>query len=170
MSSISVKYLTQLEAQQLDEDLMGASAAYSIEQLMELAGLSVACAVRQQLPPSTHRRIVVVAGPGNNGGDGLVAARHLKLFGYEPLVVYPKRPDKPLFKALVRQCEAFGLPLTDALPQPFDADVVLDAIFGFSFKGDLRPPFDSLLAVRTRLDRQHRLCSVSMHGCVCLCG
>jgi NAD(P)H-hydrate repair Nnr-like enzyme with NAD(P)H-hydrate epimerase domain len=47
----------------------------SIDQLMELAGLSVACAVTEQFSLESHRRVLVLAGPGNNGGDGLVAAR-----------------------------------------------------------------------------------------------
>ena len=55
---------------------------FSVDQLMELAGLSVACSVFAEYPPSSHRRILVIAGPGNNGGDGLVAARHLYHFGY----------------------------------------------------------------------------------------
>jgi NAD(P)H-hydrate repair Nnr-like enzyme with NAD(P)H-hydrate epimerase domain len=35
---------------------------------------------------------------GDNGGDGLVCARHLQQFGYSPVVVYPKQTDKPLYK------------------------------------------------------------------------
>lgn len=50
---------------------------------MELAGLSVADSVAAEYPLGTHKRVLVVAGPGNNGGDGLVAARHLTQFGYE---------------------------------------------------------------------------------------
>jgi len=42
---------------------------------MELAGLSVACAVTEQYSVASHARVLVLAGPGNNGGDGLVAAR-----------------------------------------------------------------------------------------------
>jgi NAD(P)H-hydrate epimerase len=55
---------------------------FSVDQLMELAGLSVACSVASEYPAASHPRILVVAGPGNNGGDGLVAARHLYHFGY----------------------------------------------------------------------------------------
>ena len=60
----------------------------------ELAGLSVACSLASEYPASSHPRILVVAGPGNNGGDGLVAARHLFHFGYSVQVsrqsaVYP---------------------------------------------------------------------------------
>ena len=43
------------------------------------------------------------------------------------------------------QMEMNGIPLLDALPSPLNADVVLDAIFGFSFKGAVRAPFDAIL-------------------------
>lgn len=44
---------------------------YSVDQLMELAGLSCAQALADAFPPSSHRRVLVASGPGNNGGDGL---------------------------------------------------------------------------------------------------
>jgi NAD(P)H-hydrate epimerase len=50
---------------------------------MELAGLSVATAIAKTYPPQNNESntsVLVCCGPGNNGGDGLVAARHLKLF------------------------------------------------------------------------------------------
>lgn len=56
---------------------------FSVDQLMELAGLSVACSLAAEYPCSSHPRVLVLAGPGNNGGDGLVAARHLHHFGYK---------------------------------------------------------------------------------------
>jgi hydroxyethylthiazole kinase-like uncharacterized protein yjeF len=56
-------------------------ALLAVDQLMELAGLSVACAVAAE--SSVGSRVLVLAGPGNNGGDGLVAARHLHHFGYQ---------------------------------------------------------------------------------------
>ena len=44
---------------------------------MELAGLSVSQALYRLHPIQMGKRILVICGPGNNGGDGMVAARHL---------------------------------------------------------------------------------------------
>jgi len=70
----------------VDEELMG-PLGFSVDQLMELAGLSVASSILAEYPPSKSPRILIVAGPGNNGGDGLVAARHLYHFGYKGIQV-----------------------------------------------------------------------------------
>lgn len=66
----------------MDEELMG-PLGFSVDQLMELAGLSVAQSIAAEYPAASHARVLVIAGPGNNGGDGLVAARHLHHFGYQ---------------------------------------------------------------------------------------
>lgn len=75
-----MKYLSQEEAQNIDQELFN-EYSFSVDQLMELAGLSVAVAVTKAYPRETsHPKVLVCSGPGNNGGDGLVAARHLKMF------------------------------------------------------------------------------------------
>lgn len=143
---MEVTYLNQKDAIELDEQLMG-PLGFSVDQLMELAGLSVASAVAAEYQPG---RVLVIAGPGNNGGDGLVAARHLHHFGYDVEVCYPKQTDRPLYKGLVTQCQGLGLKFVSCeelqvSPLRERYDVVLDAIFGFSFKGSPRPPFDTIL-------------------------
>lgn len=94
---------------------------------------------------------LVICGPQNNGSDGLVAARHLKHFGYEPVILYPKKEsaEKDLFKRLILQCTTLGIPIyfsLDELFQNYDLTYftfILDAIFGYSFSGKsgIREPF-----------------------------
>jgi NAD(P)H-hydrate epimerase len=140
-----ISFLGAAESQQIDNELF--ALGFNNDQLMELAGLAVATAVQKVYPAETHQNILVVAGPGNNGGDALVAARHLAHFGYTPKIFYPKRPDKAPFKNLLQQCEAMHIEaikdLPDALKDHFQ--LVLDGIFGYSFKGDIRAPFDTLI-------------------------
>lgn len=150
----TLRLLGQEEAQSIDQELF-TEYGFTLEQLMELAGLSCATAVAKAYPVSSLRKqqptVLVVCGPGNNGGDGLVCARHLKLFGYEPTIFYPKRPGKTLFHALTTQCQKMDIPfLTEFPTEPRFIDevynLVVDAIFGFSFKGKVREPFASILS------------------------
>lgn len=151
---MSFKTISSKLAAQLDKELMGSDVGFTLEQLMELAGFSVAQVVCKEFPrkPSQKNQVLVIAGPGNNGGDGLVCARHLKLFGYNPVVYYPKPTTKTAFYGqLVNQLKFFKVPvlgidddwsryLTKA-----DTLCIVDAIFGFSFKPPMRSPFDSIL-------------------------
>ncbi|VVA16249.1 PREDICTED: pyridoxine/pyridoxamine 5'-phosphate [Prunus dulcis] len=143
-----ISYLTQREAAEIDEILMG-PLGFSVDQLMELAGLSVATSIAEVYKPSEYNRVLAICGPGNNGGDGLVAARHLHHFGYKPSVCYPKRTAKPLYTGLVTQLESLSVPFISVEDLPLDLskdfDIIVDAMFGFSFHGSPRPPFDNLI-------------------------
>jgi len=109
--------------------------------LMENAGLRVAAALRGLFPDIRGGRIVIVAGRGNNGGDGLVAARHLKSLGYEVEILLLAKVEDLKGDALLnaRICRNMGLPLKEvAEPQEWTAAaktlhggrVIVDAIFG----------------------------------------
>ncbi len=58
-----------------------ASEGVSTDTLMENAGLAAADVARQVMGGAAGRRVLVLVGPGNNGGDGLVVARHLQHWG-----------------------------------------------------------------------------------------
>ncbi|CAJ1942752.1 unnamed protein product [Cylindrotheca closterium] len=145
-TEIETGYLNADNAYDLDVELMS-QPGFSLEQLMELAGLAVAEAVYQVLPPSSESkpRILLICGPGNNGGDGLVAARHLVFFGYECVIMYPKQSKKEHFVNLVKQCEDVGVTFIDEFPHTNEYDAIVDSIFGFSFKGAPREPFKTAL-------------------------
>jgi hypothetical protein len=96
-SNSSIRCISPEQAAAIDMDLMSPEVGFRLEQLMELAGLSCAAAVSRVYPRDKYSRVLVVAGPGNNGGDALVAARHLHHFGYKPHVIYPKTTHNTLY-------------------------------------------------------------------------
>ena len=95
-----------------------AASRVPLDQLVERAGSAVARVALRMLGGTYGRRVVVVAGPGNNGADGRVAARRLTERGVRVSVV-----------------DALGLP--ERLPA---ADLVIDAAFGTGFRGGWRFP------------------------------
>ncbi len=116
-------------------------------ELMELAGEFVAAQV-ERLSPKT---VLVLVGFGNNGGDGWVAADILSQKGIKVTVVSPVEPDEvpsTLARHVARRTAGrdvtvFVGPSRDELSALIaKADVVLDAILGTGFSGNLRPPFN----------------------------
>jgi NAD(P)H-hydrate epimerase len=102
-------------------DQRAIAAGTPVEVLMERAGRAVAWTVRRTLHGTYGRRVVLVCGKGNNGGDGLVAARVLRSWGVR-VAVFELRTaiDR-------RHCRR-------ALDS---ADVFVDAMFGTGFRGTL---------------------------------
>ena len=96
--------------------------------LMENAGKAVAQAVLGR--QSAGSRVVVLAGPGNNGGDGFVAARLLAERGYAVTVLLAGALDK-LGGDAAAAAKAWGGGVAAAKPEDLaGADVIIDALFG----------------------------------------
>ena len=71
----------------------------------------------------------------NAGGDGLVAARHLWHYGYEPTIFYPKQSKNELYERLAMQLKNLDIPFTEDFGGSLKTtDHVVDAIFGITFK------------------------------------
>ncbi|NLG83181.1 MAG: NAD(P)H-hydrate dehydratase [Firmicutes bacterium] len=114
--------------------------------LMENAGREVAGTIEARY--GSPLRVAVVCGPGNNGGDGLVAARHLYLRGHRVEVWLLAEEEAYRGDALVnlKAARAIGL-LLRRVPEEEEAfreilrkeDVILDACFGTGFSGAPRP-------------------------------
>ncbi len=114
-------------------------------ELMERAGAGLADAIRRRVPEG---RVVVVAGKGNNGGDGLVVARLLREGGREVDVLLTAAGEELSGDARVNFERLPG----PAHPRPFDAGAlggaagIVDAILGTGVSGEPREPARSAIA------------------------
>lgn len=114
--------------------------------LMENAGRNVAEVVARMLRRNSSRRVAVVAGAGNNGGDGYVVARHLSLRGYDPttfLLVAEESitGDARIHLDILRRLElnVQPVPETSRLAEMLRKyDVIVDALGGTGIRGPLR--------------------------------
>jgi NAD(P)H-hydrate epimerase len=116
---------------------LDAASVEPVEVLMERAGLGVALAA-VRMGVGYGSRVIVVAGAGNNGGDGYVAARYLAQRGVQVTVHalgYPRRQDSAAGTAFTRAVAA-GVRVVD-IGQPAPADLIIDALFGVGFRGEL---------------------------------
>ncbi|TMK68542.1 MAG: NAD(P)H-hydrate dehydratase [Actinobacteria bacterium] len=136
-----------------DETGMRAADAWAIEQqqvrsleLMEMAGGAVADAARSAARPGPAR---VVCGKGNNGGDGLVAARQLADTGYEveALLVWPADQLSADATANLGRFDGTALQVGpgEVAAALEGAGVIVDAIFGTGFSGAPRAPADAAI-------------------------
>ncbi|MFT4242809.1 MAG: NAD(P)H-hydrate epimerase, partial [Acidovorax sp.] len=129
-----------------------AQAALPPHTLMQRAGLAVA-RLAQAIAP--HARMVWIAcGPGNNGGDGLEAAIHLRRAGRDVAVTWLGQPERSPADALAswRRAQAAGVRWSDGPPANLTAsDLCIDALLGIG--ATPRPPDDRLRACLHALRR-----------------
>ena len=90
-------------------------------------------------PATTVKALSVMSASSeltNVGGDGLVAARHLWHYGYQPTIFYPKQSKNELYERLATQLKNLDVPFTDDFNNALKTtDHVVDAIFGIAIKG-----------------------------------
>lgn len=113
-------------------------------QMMEVAGRTLAALARLQLGGVEGRRILVAAGKGNNGGGGLVAARHLANWGARvtvgiesaaALAGVPAAQWRALDDLPITRIEGNAATASTAAQ---DSELVIDALIGYSLRGDPR--------------------------------
>jgi NAD(P)H-hydrate epimerase len=104
-------------------------------QAMDKAGHAVALAAARA-GAGYGKKVTVLAGPGNNGGDGYVAARYLKDRGAHLAVHALAEPSTTEAKDAAHKAASAGVP-TVGLGDPVDTDLVVDALFGGGARGGL---------------------------------
>lgn len=119
-------------------DAAAIAAGVAGERLMEAAGRAVAAATRRRFAPC---RTLVLAGPGNNGGDGYVAARILEQAGW-PVALAALAPPRPGSDAALAAARWRGPVVPFAPAEARRARLVIDAVFG----AGLARPVEGLVA------------------------
>ncbi|MCL0043974.1 NAD(P)H-hydrate dehydratase [Dehalococcoidia bacterium] len=131
--------VSQMQALEIAAGKFGVSA----DAMMEKAGLAVARHTTERLANYRGARIIVLVGPGNNGGDGLVAAIHLHQWGanVQVYICVPRRDPDPKLSLLKER----GIPITSACDDPglsllqhhlASTSIIIDAVLG---TGSTRP-------------------------------
>ncbi|XP_018421553.1 PREDICTED: NAD(P)H-hydrate epimerase-like [Nanorana parkeri] len=168
----ALSFVSQAEAQAVDEELFN-EYRFSVDQLMELAGLSCATAIAKAYPASSFTSdlpsVLVVCGPGNNGGDGSTRCPSLVIpdaVGFSDADSGPNLIGNAEIRVPHRQLaiERFAgrmAPLIQSMAflsfllqaEVIDGayNLVVDAIFGFSFQGAVREPFGTILSTLKRI-------------------
>ena len=120
--------------QMYQADRLAMAGGVSGRALMEAAGFAVAQELMRRFPAC---RVLVLCGPGNNGGDGFVAARLLERRGYAvTLALFADRSR--LYGDAAAMADLWRWPVVDWSPALLDrADVVVDALFGAGLARDL---------------------------------
>ncbi len=119
----------------------------SDEILMESAGAIAAREIEQSFFPEIKRgQVAIVCGPGNNGGDGLVLARHLHSAGHRNLILFiltQEGSSSELFKKQLNRVRLQGLKVINIIEEPekknkiLDCSLVVDAIFGIGLAREI---------------------------------
>ncbi|HWQ77117.1 MAG TPA: NAD(P)H-hydrate dehydratase [Syntrophomonas sp.] len=147
-----------IRAEEMKEIDRRASSEYMIPSivLMENAGLRTAEKVLDIMDKASEPNIIILVGKGNNGGDGLVAARHLLNAGARVKVFMcadseQLSPDATANYHILEKMTDAIFPLQREehwqrfIESLLPADVIVDALYGIGFKGSL-PEFEARLA------------------------
>jgi hydroxyethylthiazole kinase-like uncharacterized protein yjeF len=155
MKAVSTAQIRQLDQRAIAAGIPGL-------ELMERAGYAVAKTAVEFLKQQQSRSALLFAGKGNNGGDAIVAARHLAAAGcHATLVLLCRREElkgDPLahFERLVSGVHVFELPdaarLREIVAETSPA-VIVDGLLGTGLTGEVREPYAAAIRFINQLDR-----------------
>ena len=129
----------------------------SYQRMMENAGAACARNIRSivEKEQGVRRNVAILCGKGNNGGDGFVIARKLLESGYRVCIIlvagYPGSGEAEYMYKLTAELNVptvwYEADQPKALQTIRSADVIVDAVFGFSFYGTIKPELAKVFAL-----------------------
>ena len=119
--------------------------------MMENAGAAAVRRLVDKLENIESKNILIFVGLGNNGGDGLVMARHLAGYGANITIVLLGSPENIKTEesnwnwSILQKMPSVKLLSGDSFKFDFDPDVIIDGILGTGIIGDIREPYASAI-------------------------
>lgn len=147
--------LSKSEMQEMDSRMIRQNGVSS-ELLMEIAGARCAEIIARKYPNALIGKTLILCGSGNNGGDGFVIARHLQNMGYQIETWLPLGEARSLeSKANLARLKPLNIPLYTVKDNPLASgnySLIIDALYGIGFKGDLPKELQSIFQDINALD------------------
>ncbi|MFQ5782078.1 MAG: NAD(P)H-hydrate epimerase [Nitrosopumilus sp.] len=119
--------------------------------MMENAGAAAVRRLIEKLGNVESKNILIFVGMGNNGGDGLVMARHLAGYGAKVTVMLLGSPDKIKTEesnwnwSILQKMPSVKLMSGNSFDFDFKPDVIIDGILGTGITGEIREPYASAI-------------------------
>ncbi len=156
--------LSREQLRRVDQDAVSQYGMSSLI-LMENAGRGAAELIHQHYGAADHSRAIIICGPGNNGGDGCVIARHLHNRNWQTTVFVSGELDRlaPDTHANLSILEKMAMDITmanaDQVCEKLAAsdhthDVIVDCLLGTGFTGDVRSPTDMLIRQMNHINKR----------------
>jgi len=119
--------------------------------MMENAGAAAVRRLIEKIENIESKNILIFVGLGNNGGDGLVMARHLAGYGAQVTIMLLGSPEKIKTEesnwnwSILQKMSSVKLMSGDSFEFNFKPDVIIDGILGTGISGEIREPYASAI-------------------------
>jgi len=119
--------------------------------MMENAGAAAVRRLNEKLASLESKKILIFVGSGNNGGDGLVMARHLAGYGSDVTVILLGSTDKIKTEesrwnwSILEKMPSVKLKTGGEINIDFEPDIIIDSILGTGITGEIKEPYASAI-------------------------
>ena len=142
-----MKALSKKEMAALDAEMI--KLGIDVPRMMELAGFFVAIAATIIIKNKHKKKILILSGTGNNGGDSLVAARHLLNWGYKVDVAFASNKLKPMASHQWKILKNMKVRVAKNINYK-NRSLIIDGLLGYNINGNPRSSFARMITAANK--------------------
>lgn len=153
-------YISKEQMSILDQKLVDSGITVTI--MMEDAGRRLAEFARDNF--KDKKNVLLACGKGNNGGDGISAARHLQNFGFFPtlyLITEELQNEPLLYLNIAKKCQVPIITQIQELEKQIkETDIIYDCLIGYNLKGEPKDEFKEAIEIINKSKKQVISCDI----------